>query len=184
MKKPIREWCVVPALTGGGMIDQVTRSQTTWADLPHKHEAGTPNVAGAVGLAAAFDYIHRLDQTAIFAYERELTAYMWKGLSTVPGLKILGPENERTSVFSFMLGSAHPFDVGSLLDETGIAVRTGHHCNQPLMKRLGVPGTVRASLAFYNTHEEIDQLVRSLDGIRGILCSSSLQTYHSAKLKL
>lgn len=166
------EWLdrLQPAVTGGGMIDRVSRLQSTWADLPHKHEAGTPNVAGAVGLAAAFDYVRELDQTAIFAYERELTVYMHAGLSTVPNLRILGPENERTSVFSFMLGSAHPLDVGSLLDETGIAVRTGHHCNQPLMERLGIPGTVRASLAFYNTRDEIDRLVRSLDGIRGILC--------------
>lgn len=167
-----KEWLnrLEPAFTGGGMIDRVDATTSTWADLPHKHEAGTPNVAGAVGLAAAIDYIRGLDQTAIFAHEKDLTTYMQASLSTIPDLKIWGPENDRTSVFSFMMGSAHPFDVGSFLDEMGIAVRTGHHCNQLLMNRLGIPGTVRASLAFYNTHEEIDQLVLGLDRIRGILC--------------
>jgi cysteine desulfurase/selenocysteine lyase len=151
------------------MIDRVNMTETTWADLPHKHEAGTPNVAGAVGLAAAIHYVKGVGVDAIERYEVDLTSYMTDSLASVGNLKVFGPTANRASVFSVALGSAHPFDVGSLLDQLGIAVRTGHHCNQPLMARLGVPGTVRASLAFYNTREEIDRFVEGLLKIQTML---------------
>ncbi|MFC2085629.1 aminotransferase class V-fold PLP-dependent enzyme [Bacteroidota bacterium] len=158
-----------PTLSGGGMIDRVSPADTTWADLPHKFEAGTPNVAGAVGLAAALDYLQKLDRATVAAYEGALTSYLQAQLSGIRNLSILGPDHGRVGVFSFKLGEAHPFDVGSLLDQFGIAVRTGHHCNQLLMQRLGVPGTVRASLAMYNTHEEIDRLAECLDKVQKML---------------
>lgn len=158
-----------PPTTGGGMIDRVTRAKTTWADLPHKFEAGTPNVAGAVGLAAALDYVSELGLDTVTAHEQDLTSYMLEGLASIEDARLLGPDADRAAVFSLALGSAHPFDVGSLLDQMGIAVRTGHHCNQPLMARLGIPGTVRASLASYNSRDEIDVFIKALDKIRGIL---------------
>lgn len=158
-----------PMQTGGGMIDRVKVTETTWADLPHKHEAGTPNVAGAIGLAAAIDYVSEVGFAAIEAHESNLTSYMTDSLQSVSNLRVFGPADHRASVFSVALGSAHPFDVGSLLDQMGIAVRTGHHCNQPLMARLGVPGTVRASLALYNTHDEIDRFVEALLKIQEML---------------
>jgi cysteine desulfurase/selenocysteine lyase len=158
-----------PTLTGGGMIDLVSPSSTTWADLPHKFEAGTPNVAGAAGLAAALDYLRGTGRHALAAHENRLSEHMRTAMLSIDGVKLLGPNVERTAVFSFVAGSAHPFDIGSLLDQLGFAVRTGHHCNQPLMKRMGVSGTVRASLAFYNTHDEVDRFIAALTKVLRLL---------------
>ncbi|HEY5564465.1 MAG TPA: cysteine desulfurase [Rhodothermia bacterium] len=158
-----------PYQGGGGMIDRVTVGRTTYADLPHKFEAGTPDMSGAVGLMAAIDYMEHVGLDAIESYEVELTSYAAAALSTVPGLRVFGAEAPKAGVFSFLIGDAHPFDTGSLLDELGIAVRTGHHCNQPLMDRLKIPGTVRASLAFYNTREDVDRLVDALNTVSVML---------------
>lgn len=165
------EWLekLPPYQGGGGMIDRVRISGTTFGDLPHKFEAGTPNMSGAVGLMAAIEYVERIGFDAIEAYEANLTAYAMTRLSEVQDLRILGAPVPKAAVFSFLLGDAHPLDTGSLLDQLGIAVRTGHHCNQPLMDRLGIPGTVRASLAFYNTNDEVDRLADALNRIRGML---------------
>ena len=165
------EWLdrMTPYEVGGGMIDRVTLTGTTWGDLPHKHEAGTPNVAGAVGLGAAAEYMIRLGRDTIAEYEHDLTEHMYHRLAEIPEVNVLGPRTNRASVFSFLLGSAHPLDTGSLLDQMGIAVRTGHHCNQPLMDRLDIPGTVRASLAFYNTRSEIDRFAEAVERIKGVL---------------
>ena len=126
-------------------------------------------MAGAVGLQAAIEYMERIGRENIERYEGQLTNYTRERLSSLPGIRILGADDPKAGVFSFLLGDAHPFDTGSLLDQLGIAVRTGHHCNQPLMDRMGVPGTVRASLAFYNSISDIDRLADGLDRIRGML---------------
>ncbi len=152
-----------PYQGGGDMIDEVDFSGTTFNELPHKFEAGTPHIAGAIGFAAALDYVEGLGHAWIRAREQELLAYTTQALSQLPGLRIVGTARDKVSVVSFLLGDAHPYDVGTILDRLGIAVRTGHHCTQPLMKRFGIPGTVRASFAFYNTLEEVDRLV---DGLR------------------
>lgn len=165
------EWLdkLPPYQGGGGMIDRVRIAGTTFGDLPHKFEAGTPNMSGAAGLMAALEYAERIGRDSITAYESELTSYAQTRLSSVEGLRILGAPAPKAAVFSFLLGDAHPLDTGSLLDQLGVAVRTGHHCNQPLMDRLGIPGTVRASLAMYNTAGEIDRLVEALNRIRPML---------------
>jgi cysteine desulfurase/selenocysteine lyase len=153
---------------GGGMIGRVSWERTTYADLPYKYEAGTPNIAGVVGLAAAVDYVTRLGLDRIAAYEHELCAYAMRALDAVPGLRLTGTARERGAVLSFVLGDVHPHDVGTILDRDGIAIRAGHHCCQPLMTRLGVPATARASLALYNTREEIDALAASLQRAREV----------------
>ncbi len=158
-----------PYQGGGGMIDRVRFTGTTYGDLPYKFEAGTPDMAGAVGLQAAIEYMERIGRKSIERYEGQLAAYTRDRLSSLPRVRILGAEEPKAGVFSFLLGEAHPFDTGSLLDQLGIAVRTGHHCNQPLMDRIGIPGTVRASLAFYNSKLDIDRLVEGLDRIQGML---------------
>ncbi|HUF08727.1 MAG TPA: cysteine desulfurase [Rhodothermales bacterium] len=158
-----------PYQGGGGMIDRVTIDGTTFGDLPHKFEAGTPDMSGAVGLQAAVEYMEFVGLDAIEAYETELVAYTSASLKSVEGLRILGADAPKAGVFSFLVGNAHPFDTGSLLDQLGIAVRTGHHCNQPLMDRLEIPGTVRASLALYNTREDVDRLVDALNKVRVML---------------
>jgi len=151
---------MMPPYQGGGdMIDEVSFTGTTFNELPHKFEAGTPHIAGAIGLDAALAYINHLGYDWIGAREHELLNYATRALQSVPGLRIVGTAPDKAAVLSFVLGQNHPYDVGSILDQMGIAVRTGHHCTQPLMKRLGLPGTVRASLAFYNTKEEVDRLV-------------------------
>ena len=151
---------------GGEMISSVTFEKSSWAAVPHKFEAGTPDVAGAVGLAAALDYVSGVGLERIAAYEAELLAYATDALGGVPGLRLIGTARRKASVLSFVLEGAHPHDVGTILDREGIAVRTGHHCAQPVMDRFGVPATVRASLAFYNTREEVDALVRGLRVVR------------------
>lgn len=153
-----------PWMGGGEMISAVWADHATWNELPYKFEAGTPNVAGAVGLAAAIDYIHGLELSAIEAWEEELAAYALERLRDVPGLTLYGPTGKRGSVFSFNLGTIHAHDVAQFLDREGIAVRAGHHCAQPLMRSLDIAGTARASLSFYNTFSEIDRLVTALRG--------------------
>ena len=151
-----------PYQGGGDMIETVTFEKTTYDGLPHKFEAGTPHIAGAVGLAAALEYLDEIGLDAIAAYEHDLLAYTHEHLLTIDGLRLVGTAAEKASVVSFLLEDANPYDVGKILDEQGIAVRTGHHCTMPLMQRFDIPGTVRASLALYNTRDEIDALVDGL----------------------
>ncbi len=161
----------MPPWQGGGeMIETVELEHSTWAAVPHKFEAGTPNVAGAVGMAAAAEYIESLGYDAIAAHERALVRYGLERLSAVEGLRLFGPEDpeERTAVFSFALEGVHPHDVATILDAEGIAVRAGHHCTQPLMQRLGVPATTRASCWVYNTTDELDRLAEGLEAARRI----------------
>jgi len=157
-----------PYQSGGDMISAVTFKKTTFNVLPNKFEAGTPNIAGAVGLGAAIDYLGSLDSGAVHAYEDELLAYGTRALSSVPGIRIVGTAAQKTGVLSFVMENVHPHDIGTILDQEGVAIRTGHHCTQPLMERMGVPATARASLALYNTKDEIDALVRALDKVREI----------------
>jgi cysteine desulfurase/selenocysteine lyase len=153
-----------PWMGGGEMIRSVSLEQSTWNDLPWKFEAGTPNVEGAVGLSAAIDYLHALGLPAIGAWEEELAAYARERLGGVRELTQYGAAKRRSGVFPFNLGDIHAHDVAQFLDREGIAVRAGHHCAQPLARKLGVAATVRASLAFYNTFSEIDRLVDALEG--------------------
>ena len=159
------EWLqALPPYQGGGeMIATVTFDKTTYADLPHKFEAGTPNIAGGIAFGAALDYMNGLGFDRIAQYEAELLEYATKELLTIKGMKIYGGSTEKTAVISFNVDSIHPYDVGSILDQMGIAVRTGHHCAQPIMDFYQIPGTIRASFSFYNTREEIDRLV---EGVR------------------
>jgi cysteine desulfurase / selenocysteine lyase len=150
---------------GGDMISSVTLDEVSYNTLPAKFEAGTPNIAGAIGLAAALDYYTALDLGAARAHEDALLAYADERLSAVPGVRVIGRGVKRTSIASFVMDHVHPHDIGTILDREGIAIRTGHHCCQPLMLRLGVPATARASLAFYNTEEEIDRLVSGLERV-------------------
>lgn len=153
----------LPPYQGGGeMIDQVTFEKTTYAGMPHKFEAGTPNIAGGIAFGAAIDYLNSIGFEAIEAYETKLLAYATKQLLTIDGLKIYGTGKEKTSVISFNVGDIHPYDIGTIVDKLGIAVRTGHHCAQPIMDYFKIPGTVRASFAFYNTVAEVDSLVAAV----------------------
>ena len=152
-----------PYKVGGGTIKTVTFEKTVYADLPLKFEAGTPHIAGGIGLAAAIDYVNSIGLENIQEYEKELLHYAAEKLSTIKVLKIIGNANEKASVISFVIDGIHPLDIGTILDKQGIAVRTGHHCTQPLMDFYSIPGTVRASFAFYNTKEEIDLLVAGIE---------------------
>ncbi|PIY13161.1 MAG: cysteine desulfurase CsdA, partial [Flavobacteriaceae bacterium CG_4_10_14_3_um_filter_33_47] len=153
----------LPPYQGGGeMIAEVTFEKTTYADLPHKFEAGTPNICGGIAFGAAIDYMNAIGFDNIASYEHELLQYATKKLLEINGLKIFGTATLKTSVISFNLEGIHPYDVGSILDKMGIAVRTGHHCAQPIMDFFKIPGTVRASFSFYNTMEEIDILVNAV----------------------
>ncbi|MGB2086915.1 MAG: aminotransferase class V-fold PLP-dependent enzyme [Flavobacteriaceae bacterium] len=153
----------IPPYQGGGeMIAEVTFEKTTYADLPHKFEAGTPNIAGGIAFGAALDYMNTLGFSNIAAYENELLSYATQALKAIEGVKIYGEAPEKTAVVSFNVKGLHPYDVGSLLDQMGIAVRTGHHCAQPIMDYYQIPGTVRASFAFYNTKQEIDTMIAGL----------------------
>lgn len=165
------EWLnKLPPYQGGGeMIKTVTFEKTTYNDLPYKFEAGTPDVAGAIGLGAAIDYINSLGRENIFKAEDDLLEYAMQQLTQVKGLRIIGPLNNRVGSISFLLEGFHPFDVGEILDKQGIAVRTGHHCTEPVMSFFCIPGTVRASLSFYNTKEEINALVKGLERARAML---------------
>lgn len=153
----------MPPYQGGGeMIKEVSFEGTTYNELPYKFEAGTPNIADVIALSAAIDYVNALSKEALFKQELALLAYATEQLSTIPGLKIIGTAPDKIAVISFVIDGLHPQDLGVLLDKFGIAIRTGHHCAQPLMKRFGLPGTCRASFAFYNTFEEIDLFVKAL----------------------
>ena len=153
----------LPPYQGGGeMIAEVTFEKTTYADLPHKFEAGTPNIAGGIAFGAALDYMNAIGFDAIAAYEQELLDYGTAQLKAVDGVVIYGEAKEKTAVISFNVKGIHPYDIGSILDKMGIAVRTGHHCAQPIMDYYQIPGTVRASFSFYNTKEEIDLMIAAL----------------------
>jgi len=152
---------------GGDMIETVSFTEgTTYNETPYKFEAGTPHIEGAIGLGVAIDYLTALGMENISAYEHALTAYGTEALSAVPGLRMIGTARDKASVFSFTMGDIHPYDIGSLLDEQGIAIRTGQHCAHPVLQRMGVSATARASLALYNTREEIDALVAGLAKVR------------------
>jgi cysteine desulfurase/selenocysteine lyase len=160
----------MPVFHGGGeMIKEVTFERTTYNDLPYKFEAGTPNIADAIALRTALDFISQTGKDKIRQHEEELLKYATEQLQQLPGLKFIGTAKEKVSVISFIVDKIHPQDIGILLDNQGIAVRTGHHCTQPLMDRFGIPGTTRASFAVYNTKEEIDQLVTALKKVIKIL---------------
>ena len=157
----------MPPWQGGGeMIQRVTFEKTTWNDVPYKFEAGTPDIAGAVGLGAALDYLRSLDWEALHAHEQALLARATAALSAVPGLRIIGTAKEKAALVTFALDRVHPHDIGQILDQEGVAVRTGHHCAQPVMDHFRVPATARASFAFYNTLAEVDALVAALGKVR------------------
>ena len=155
-----------PYQGGGDMIRSVTFEKTTYADLPHKFEAGTPHIAGAIGLGAAVDYISGIGFAGITAHETDLLEYGTAALRDVPGLRMIGTAPHKASILAFVLKGAHPHDVGTIVDMEGVSIRTGHHCTQPVMERFGVPATARASVAMYNTRGEIDQLVKALHRVR------------------
>lgn len=159
------EWLQkLPPYQGGGeMIDQVTFEKTTYAELPHKFEAGTPNIAGGVGFGAAVDYMNGVGYDAIAAHENDLLKHATEKLTQIDGLRIYGDVSNKVAVISFNIDGLHPYDIGTLLDKMGIAVRTGHHCCQPIMDFYQIPGTVRASFAFYNTHEEVARFVTGVE---------------------
>lgn len=160
---------MLPYQSGGEMIKNVTFENTTYNDLPYKFEAGTPNIAGGIALGAAIEYINKIGIEQISHYEMELLDYGTEMLSSIPGFKMYGTACHKTSVFSFLLGDIHPYDIGTILNEMGIAIRTGHHCCQPLMSRYNIEGTCRASLAFYNTKEELDKLLEGLVKAKNML---------------
>jgi len=157
-----------PYQGGGDMIRSVTFEKTTYNQLPYKFEAGTPDVAGAIGLGAAFNYLNVLGIENIAAHEHELLAYATAGLSKVPGIRVVGNAREKAAVLSFVMEGVHPHDIGTILDQEGIAVRTGHHCAQPIMQRFGIPATVRASFGLYNTRSEVDALMAGIEKVREV----------------
>ena len=158
-----------PYKGGGDMIDRVSFEKTTYAELPFKFEAGTPNIAGAIGMGAAIDYLDKFKWKDIIEYEDELLRYVTEELLKIDGLRIYGTTDKKIPVISFLVDNIHPYDIGTLLDQMGIAVRTGHHCTQPLMDRFCIPGTVRVSLSFYNTKEEIDVFINALNKVLKML---------------
>jgi cysteine desulfurase/selenocysteine lyase len=147
---------------GGEMIVSVTLEKSTFKKAPHRFEAGTPNIAGAIGLAAAIDYIERIGRSEIFKHDSHLAAYAMERLAELPGIRVLGPPSERGALVGFVMEAAHPHDLTTFADQHGLALRGGHHCNQPLMRRFGLPGTTRASFYFYNTTAEIDRMIEIL----------------------
>jgi cysteine desulfurase/selenocysteine lyase len=156
----------MPPYQGGGeMIREVTFTKTTYNDLPYKFEAGTPNIADVIAFGQAIEFITGLGKEVMAAHEHELLQYATQKVSALPSVKLIGTAKEKVSVLSFTVAGIHPFDIGQMLDARGIAVRTGHHCTQPLMDRLGIEGTVRASFAVYNTTKETDQLVDGLERV-------------------
>ncbi len=146
----------------------MTFEKTTYNDLPFKFEAGTPDIAGAIALGAALEYIGGLGMDRIAAHERELLAYATEAVSAIPGVQLIGTASERAGALSFVLDGVHPHDLGTILDREGIAIRTGHHCAQPVMERFGIPATARASFAVYNTKEEVDALVEGIKSAREV----------------
>lgn len=152
-----------PYQGGGDMIKTVTFEKTTYNELPHKFEAGTPNIVGGLGLAAAIDYMNNIGIANIEAYEHELLSYATEKIKQIEGIRIIGEAANKASVLSFLVDGTHPSDIGMIIDKLGIAIRTGHHCTEPLMNRFDIPGTARASFAFYNTKEEIDVFIKALE---------------------
>jgi cysteine desulfurase/selenocysteine lyase len=154
-----------PFLGGGDMIRTVTFEKTTYAGLPNKFEAGTPAIASQIGLGAAIDYLNSIDRESAHAYEQELLAYATEKLSGIEGVRLIGTAREKVGALSFVIEEVHPHDVGTILDQEGIAIRAGHHCAQPVMKRFNIPATARASFSFYNTKEEVDTLVNAVQKV-------------------
>jgi len=148
------------------MIDRVTFEQTTYNDLPYKFEAGTPNITGAVGLGAAIEYLEELGPTGIEAHERAVLEYATDALADIQGVHVIGEAPSKVAVISFVMDAAHANDIGEILDQHGVAIRTGHHCAQPVMDRFGVPATARLSLGLYNTRDDIDALLRGLHAVK------------------
>jgi cysteine desulfurase/selenocysteine lyase len=153
---------------GGDMISSVTFERSTWNALPYKFEAGTPDIAGAIGLHAALDYIDATGLDAIAAHERDLMDYGTTVLQAIDGVRLIGTARQKASILSFVMDGVHPHDIGTIVDREGVAIRTGHHCAQPVMERFKVPATARASLAMYNTREELDALGRALRKVREV----------------
>jgi cysteine desulfurase/selenocysteine lyase len=158
-----------PFMGGGDMIRTVTLEKSTWNDLPYKFEAGTPHIAGAIGLGAAIDYVRAIGFDAIGAHESALLAKATTAIGSIPGVRIVGTAKRKASVVSFVMDGIHPHDIGTIVDREGVAIRTGHHCAQPVMDRYGIPATARASFAMYNTIDEIDTLVAALARARALL---------------
>jgi cysteine desulfurase/selenocysteine lyase len=159
----------MPPYQGGGeMIRTVTFAKTTYAPIPMRFEAGTPNIEGAVGIGAAVDYLHQLDWEAVERHEADLLAYATDAVASIPGVRAVGTAARKISVVSFVMDGAHPHDIGTILDQEGVAIRTGHHCTQPVMDFFGVPATARASMALYNTRDDIDRLVAGLHRVREV----------------
>jgi len=152
-----------PYQGGGDMIKTVTFEKTTYNELPHKFEAGTPNIVGGIGLGVAINYMNSIGIDNIEAYEHELLAYATEQIKQIEGVRIIGEAQNKASVLSFLVDGTHPTDIGMIIDKLGIAIRTGHHCTEPLMNRFNIPGTARASFAFYNTKEEIDTFILALE---------------------
>ena len=167
-REPLLE-AMPPFLGGGDMISTVTFERTTWNVLPYKFEAGTPHIAGAIGLGAAIDYVQSIGFDAIGPHEAGLLEYGTAQLGTIPGLRLVGTAPQKSSVLSFVMDDIHPHDIGTIVDREGVAIRTGHHCAQPVMDRFKIPATARASLAMYNTKDDIDALVRALGRVRELL---------------
>jgi cysteine desulfurase/selenocysteine lyase len=157
-----------PYQGGGDMISSVTFEKTTYNKLPFKFEAGTPDVAGAIGLGAAIQYLNEIGIENISKYEHDLVSYAVEKLSAIAGVRLIGTAKERAGVISFVIEGVHPHDVGTILDQEGIAIRTGHHCAQPIMERFRIPATARASFAFYNTKEEVDTLANGIQKVREV----------------
>jgi len=157
-----------PYQGGGDMISSVTFEKTSYNKLPYKFEAGTPHVAGAIGLGTAIEYLNGLGIANMAAFEHEVLEYATEAISAVPGIRLIGTAAQKAGVLSFVLEGIHPHDVGTILDQEGIAIRTGHHCAQPLMQRFGIPATARASFALYNTKEEADALVAGIQKVREV----------------
>jgi cysteine desulfurase / selenocysteine lyase len=158
-----------PYQSGGDMIRSVTFEKTTYNKIPYKFEAGTPDISGVIGLGAAINYVNEVGLDRIEIHEQDLLRYATESLSAIPGVRLIGTAKEKASVLSFVMDGIHPHDIGTILDEEGIAIRTGHHCAQPVMDRFGVPATARASLGLYNTREEIDSLVKGIERVREVL---------------
>ena len=161
---------MTPYQGGGEMIQFVYRDHSTWAEVPHKFEAGTPNIAGAIGMGVAVDFLSEIGMEAIAAHEKELMAYVMERVSAIDGLHVYGPSDlsHRSAVVSFTLGDAHPHDISTILDSEGVAVRAGHHCAQLVMQHFGVAATTRASFYLYNTRDDVDRLVKALEVVKGI----------------
>jgi cysteine desulfurase/selenocysteine lyase len=157
-----------PYQGGGDMISSVTFEKTTYNKLPYKFEAGTPDIAGVIGLGAAITYVHEIGIHNIAAHEHDLLTYATEVVSAIPGLRLIGTAKEKAGVLSFVLEGIHPHDIGTILDQEGIAIRTGHHCSQPVMDRFSIPATARASFAVYNTREEVDALVRGIKKVQEV----------------